>query len=310
MARTDIHRPGSEDFDPQAYTFHGCFDLTPEWGDGGARMNAINALVEKGYRFAGSAAGTCGHCGAWARYVALLTHDNGRDMMYVGQQCLGNRFSGSKAQFQELRKAAQLDRERQARKAAFLELCEDCPALVWATYAHNIAVAGLGDHRADLPALEQTWGQRYLTSDWSIGVLDDIARKARQYGELSDRQRDLIERLVSELESAEADTAKRDAERAAQAEQAANAQPVPTGLVVIQGEVLTTRWKDNDFGGGSLKMLVQHADGWKVWGTVPSSLEVERGDQVEFTATVEPSDDDPHFGFFKRPRKAQVLAGV
>ena len=70
--------------------------------------------------------------------------------------------------------------------------------------------------------------------------------------------------------------------------------------------MLSTKWVENGFG-GSLKMLVQHEDGWKVWGSVPSSIDVDKGSRVRFTATVEQSNDDALFGFFKRPAKAEVL---
>jgi hypothetical protein len=44
-----------------------------------------------------------------------------------------------------------------------------------------------------------------------------------------------------------------------------------------------------------------------VWGTVPASIDnVQRGALVEFTATVQVSDNDPKFGFFKRPSKAKI----
>ena len=43
------------------------------------------------------------------------------------------------------------------------------------------------------------------------------------------------------------------------------------------------------------------------WGSVPSSIDVDKDDVVRFTATVEKSSDDPLFGFFKRPAKAEVL---
>ena len=52
-------------------------------------------------------------------------------------------------------------------------------------------------------------------------------------------------------------------------------------------------------------MLVKDDSGFKVFGTVPSSISrVSKGDVVEFTATLEPSKDDPKFGFYKRPSKA------
>lgn len=94
---------------------------------------------------------------------------------------------------------------------------------------------------------------------------------------------------------------------AVQAREAAK-RPVPEGRVEIEGAVLATKWQESDFG-GSLKMLVE-GEGFKVWGSVPSTLgPIESGDRVAFTATVEASADDKSFGFFKRPTKARRLDG-
>lgn len=61
--------------------------------------------------------------------------------------------------------------------------------------------------------------------------------------------------------------------------------------------------------GPTKKMLVQHDTGWKVWGTCPSSLsDAGRGDKVSFSAVLQPSDNDPKFGFFSRPTKGVVLS--
>lgn len=59
--------------------------------------------------------------------------------------------------------------------------------------------------------------------------------------------------------------------------------------------------------GSTYKMLVQDDRGFKVWGTVPGSIAADKGDEIKFVANVEASDDDPKFGFFKRPRKAVTL---
>lgn len=297
--RTDRHRPSAPEFDPEAYDCWGVFDLRPEWGDGGHRMRTVNAALEAGYRFAShQVSGQCGHCGAGLRYVALMLHEGSKEMIWVGETCLAGRFESlTKTQFAELRKTAKLDRERQARLVAFQELCLDCPALVWATYAANIGSAGVGD---------QTWGE-VNDKDWAIGVLDGIARKARQYGDLSTKQAELIERLVGELETAEVETAKR---AAARAQEEADAKPVPVGKVVIEGEVLVVKAQANDFdpwGGSVLKMLVA-GDGWKVWGTVPRAIDgVDKGARVRFTATVKAKDGEPSFGYYSRPSKAEVL---
>jgi hypothetical protein len=71
---------------------------------------------------------------------------------------------------------------------------------------------------------------------------------------------------------------------AAIAEHEAAKRAVPTGRIVIEGE------------------------GWKVWGTEPRALYAEKGDRVRLTATVEASADDPAFGFYSRPTKAEKLA--
>lgn len=87
----------------------------------------------------------------------------------------------------------------------------------------------------------------------------------------------------------------------------AAAEPCPTGRTQIIGDILSTKVQQN-FYGSTLKMLVKDDHGYKVWGSVPASLEQpQRGDRVTFFANLTPSDDDPKFGFFKRPTKAIYL---
>ena len=78
----------------------------------------------------------------------------------------------------------------------------------------------------------------------------------------------------------------------------------------VVGTILTAQWREHQFG-ASLKILVKHADGWKVWGTAPKSIgrneESLIGKSVAFDARVTASDDDPKFGFFSRPTKAEIL---
>lgn len=114
--------------------------------------------------------------------------------------------------------------------------------------------------------------------------------------------------------------------RRAQAEEKVQADrpsaPAPAGRVEVEGVVMSVKWIENDFG-GALKMLVEAEPGYRVWGTVPKDLtmilveredgwqeyrEVNVGERVTFTATLEPSADDPAFAFAKRPSKARVVA--
>jgi hypothetical protein len=112
------------------------------------------------------------------------------------------------------------------------------------------------------------------------------------------------------------------AQRAAEEARRANAESIPVGKVEVEGVVVSTRLVESDFG-RTLKMKVVSDAGWSVWGSVPKALlgswewvdgdpvttnaPVEIGDRVRFTATIEPSEDDRLFGYFKRPTKAEII---
>jgi hypothetical protein len=106
--------------------------------------------------------------------------------------------------------------------------------------------------------------------------------------------------------------ADRDAARLAEkAEQEAAKRPVVTGKIRVTGEVLTIKEQYSDYG-STMKMLVLDDRGFKVWGSVPrKAWDIVEGDMVgarlSFNASVEASNDDQCFGFFKRPSK--VAAG-
>jgi hypothetical protein len=126
----------------------------------------------------------------------------------------------------------------------------------------------------------------------------DVLRKVERYGDLSARQIECVLSAVAEL----------DAEAAAKAAAGPEPEPEPVveGRRVIKGEVLTTKSQDTDYG-TTYKMLVEEATGAKVWGTIPRAIYPGKGDRVRFTATVEASQDDPCFGFYSRPTKAEVV---
>lgn len=106
-----------------------------------------------------------------------------------------------------------------------------------------------------------------------------------------------LQRLVEEKSQAERD--ERDAAHQ-------NGQDSPEGRVEITGSILCFKWQSSDYG-DVLKMLVQDDRGFRVWGTVPKSLDdAERGSRVTFTATLTQSSRDAKFGFFKRPTKAAI----
>lgn len=97
------------------------------------------------------------------------------------------------------------------------------------------------------------------------------------------------------------------------------AEDIVPGKQVITGEVISAKWVSSEWG-DSFKMLVKDERGFKVWGTVPEKIitgvvgsysqidgDDMKGVKVTFTATVTASDDDPQFGFYKRPTKGAVI---
>lgn len=105
--------------------------------------------------------------------------------------------------------------------------------------------------------------------------------------------------------------AERDARKAEREAEAAARPPVPLGAVEVHGEIVNLSTRENDFGVRTV-CTVRDRAGWAVWGTLPSALSGARvGSLVRFTCTVDAaSDDDPSFGFYKRPRKAIEDAGT
>jgi hypothetical protein len=346
MTRTDIHRPGSDEFDPENYDFFGCFDLNPEWGDNGDRMRTVNARVNEGWSFAGAphGSGQCSHCGARIRYAALMGHRPTNTLLYIGETCLDNRFDLTKGEFQELRKTAALNRERSAlaeRREAFLAMY---PEMVWLSYAGNIASAGAeiewvnwnGDQafatreeavadysgpNAELSAyaIEKTgtsFGQKSRMGD-KLATLEDMWYKVGKYGDMSPNAVAYATKILGWI----SDAADRLAEReAASAALLATGVKVPTGRVVVEGEVVFTDLKEGSDSYGratyTYKMIVLSDEGWKVYSTVPATLMAEimlddlKGRRVRFTATIEAKDTDPLFGFAKRPTKASFVEQV
>lgn len=179
-ARTDIHRPSAPEFDPEAYTFHGVYDFTPEWnamGETNRRMATVNRLLELGYRFGGGTKG-CGHCGANFRYGALMARADVKEMLYVGETCLNGRFEMTQAAFRAfraVRKGAAAGREQIKKIAAIDALKTEHPE-----------VKALMDN----PAL----GER-------VPFLASIAGGLVRYGSLTPKQLAAVLRVVPQVQA-------------------------------------------------------------------------------------------------------------
>jgi hypothetical protein len=285
MARTDIHRPAvviTEDYD-----FFGCGDYGTSEEPGFSPLISPQgqALLNEGWRFADVESNGCQHCGARLRFYALLLHAETRTFLRVGETCLDNRFSLATSEFHRLRKAAELNRDRMARTAKrelFLSDPRNAEAI-------EFAEAIVAEYNAAYPdAYDMRWAS----------FPADLLEKFSRDGQLSERQVDAL------LAQAERRAAKLR-ERRVEAERFP-AAPVVEGRQVITGEVLKTDVKDDGYNLREV-MTIRDDRGMKLWGSVPSAINVSKGDRVTFTATVTVSDNDETFGFFKRPTKAEVL---
>jgi hypothetical protein len=125
-----------------------------------------------------------------------------------------------------------------------------------------------------------------------LRLVKDMVEKLRRYGELSAKQLEFMAKAMDQ-----------DEQRRASATGTA-----PTGRQTLRGTILSAKEEPNRFAGRYgpetvTKLCVDLGNGVRVYGNKPDAAEVGKGDQIEFTATFEPSQKDPLFGFWKRPSK-------
>jgi len=91
-------------------------------------------------------------------------------------------------------------------------------------------------------------------------------------------------------------------------------EAIPKGREEITGQIIFTKWYESDYG-EVLKCTIHDDRGFKLFGSVPTivvdfaqSENIElKGRRIKLTGTVKPSDNDPQFGFYNRPAKAQLI---
>jgi hypothetical protein len=279
--RTDIHKPSA--INPSEYQFVGIwYDPHAHAEVGGMALLAEEQqyirdfMREHGARYANHEhGGTCQCCGAHALYLAAFYHEHHNEMILVGQECARKIDSGCDNAFNTARRKVADAREYATGKArAKLQLEEKGLANAWGVWE----IKG------------------FVDSD--KGIVIDMVQRLITYGSLSDKQWDFLKRLMYRIENRSLVEAERAAEKAA-------AKDCPTGRLDIVGVVLSTRVVEGHYG-DTLKMFVKTPEGYTLWGTVPAGLVAEKGQEVRFRATVEPSKDDPKHGYFSRPSAQKV----
>ena len=294
--RTDIHRPSSTDFDPQDYTYIASYDLAWRPSVESALTAAFRAAARtelladlilnhqaKWAEHRNANSRKCGHCGTRIQYAAIMLHNPSNELIEVGETCLNGRFNLSKIAFKNLRKASAARRASSKNAEQRAAILEAHPVLITAMESDN-------------------------------SFVQDVMRRFKTKAALSDKQIAAVKiALVRDAERAE-----RKEVWATEAELAADA---PTGKVTVTGEIVSTKWQESMYG-STHKMILKTEAGWKLWVTVPTSvnddLEMLRkesgvnlqyeGKTVTLTATVTPSDSDPKFAFGKRPTNARLVS--
>lgn len=290
--RTDIHRPSV--IIPSNYAFVGCRPNVTFMSDfdfiSFERKRIEEHMKSTGGKWANhDHGGSCHVCGAWAMSTVVWYHFPTNTYIQTGETCADKmEISADEAeQFNLFRSSLTHQWKAQAGK------------MKAKTTLEQLELSKCWDiHMEDDMEIRKD----YRYEEHTIG---DIVSKLVQYGDISENQIAFLKTLLEKIEKREEIEAQRKAEHEA-------AKPLPNcdKRFNIVGKVLTVK-EQEDYYGYSTKMLVQHDDGWKVWGTVPSLLmPLERGSIVSFDASVKPSPDDPKFGFYTRPTKPKLIKGV
>ena len=281
--RTDIHRPSV--IQPQDYEFVGVwYDPNEEFEIGSAYMlrferENIMAHMEKtkGRWARHEHGGTCHVCGANAVYLAVFYHQGSNEYIRVGEDCTEKMDMGEPERFATVRRAAKNARDAIAGKKKALLILQD-----------------LG--------LEAAWKYYETTEylpEYEEATCQSLVANLVRYGSFSDKQEEFLKTLLHRIENREAIKAQRAAEKA-------QAQDCPTGRMAVKGTVLSLKEVEGHYG-ITLKMFVKTVEGYTLWGSVPKGLQdIKRGEEVAFTATVQPSDSDKKHGYFSRPVRAKA----
>lgn len=272
--RTDIHRPSvinGEEYQWVSFDYYGGSDLGALLCVEAERERFRAHMASSGAKFSGHEhGGICHICGCGnIAYACIFYHEKSNSYIITGQDC-----------------AEKLDMST-----------GDSSAFRRGIKNHLEAIAGKKKAEAFLNAqgLSRAW-QFYTDSQraygWEENTITDIVYKLVRYGSISEKQTAFLKTLLAKIDN----RAVIEAERKRQYDAAT---PCPTGRIRISGTVLALKVVTGFRGMDTTKILIQADSGFKLWGSRFNN--VEKGDSVSFVATIEPSSDDPKFGFFKRP---------
>ena len=310
MERTDCHRPSA--IVPADYEYVGIeFMKIESFGDC-VVIDQARAVVKAHMGRTGGTysnhehGGNCHICGAGCVYTVLFYHAKTNSYIRTGNDCAQKLdMAFDQNAFKRFVEGVKGAREAQAgKKKARALLADRNLSAAWDLY-----IAVMPQHIATCAWLSPEASRCNCSVNdepyfkYEETTIRDIVGKLVRFGNISDKAADFVRSLLGKIENRAAIAA----QRAAESESAA---PAPTGRVIVTGRVLAVKDQErptyhyND-SGVTTKILVQDLSGFKVWGT--RFINANKGDLVTFTATVQPSEKDPKFGFFTRAAKASFV---
>ena len=225
---------------------------------------------------------TCDHCGAAFNHGVLFRHLPSDELIHVGHICAANTVGLPDKAAKARKKAERLAKDLKEQDDRFQAGAE------WRS------------QNVDMIAWLDAQGEN--AHSFIVSMRESISK----WGRLTERQTNAVANWRAGAERRKA----REIENEKRLE---TAPPLVEGRRSIEGVVISTKWKDTQYG-SVLKMLVEEDDGNRVFGTVPQSIhmafslseDIARL-RVRLVGTVTRSDKDEHFGFFGKPTNAEVL---
>lgn len=306
--REDIHKPSSilpEDYEYVAEEFMRIEDL----GSALILKEQREIIAAHRARTGGTYAqvdttGNCMVCGSVnALYTSLFYHTKSNTYVRMGHDCADKCHAGGESErnafrrkLEDVREAYKGKRKAQALLAdAGLSAAYDIYAADYETLPRDPKTARTArpateNDPEEIPAFA---GNLYYEEN----TIRDIVGKFVKYGSIFPAQMELVRKLTERIPDRDRRNAEWEAKRKAEKEAAA---PCPRGRIKIEGTVLKVEQRETQWGFRTV-MTVKANEGFVLWGSVPSGVTVEKDCKVVFVATVEPSEQDAKFGFFKRP---------
>jgi hypothetical protein len=251
--------------------------------------------------------GNCQVCGSVnALYTSIFYHQKSNTYVRMGHDCADKCACGGEFERNAFRRAIQDAREAYAGKRKAQAALGDAgvPA-AWDIYAADYDTLPR-DPKTVVNRAEKLDEFGYVVQEayhfagdtfYEERTIRDIVGRLVKYGSVNEAQMKLVKQLTERIPDRDLRNAEWEAKRKAEKEAAA---PCPKGRIKIEGTVLKVEERETQWGFRTV-MTVKATEGFVLWGSVPSNATVEKDCKIVFVATVEPSEQDAKFGYYKRP---------